>query len=352
MESAIAKHLVCPRTIARSMEDGYTPPYPAWTARTDASVTQVVMAYLGVQFYRQDLHGKACMALEHILRSLKKTCGPGHYDIARFKDAQGFENMVIIAYWKDPGQFDEWRLSPDVDNWWNAEERLTDGIGYFREILKPHIEHFETAFSSSDVLEGVGVVMGQLSDEIQEHAYWGGMRDRIPLAQTDSLAPLGSLETKVEVLPSGKRIQIIGHENIAVIRSGQDWVDTENKERDLYINNMEPILNRGMDFLQAQGLGIGCYTNRYMQNIDEKGKKIEKSFGLSYWRSLSDLEAWAKSHPTHLAIFSTFMNIVQELEFNLKLRSWHEVAVLKTDEQEYQYVNCHPKTGLLNGLNF
>jgi aldoxime dehydratase len=29
------------------------------------------------------------------------------------------------------------------------------------------------------------------------------------------------------------------------------------------------------------------------------------------------------------------------LEFNLKLRLYHEVAVLSQDEQDYEYINCH-----------
>jgi aldoxime dehydratase len=44
------------------------------------------------------------------------------------------------------------------------------------------------------------------------------------------------------------------------------------------------------------------------------------------------------------------MRIVQELQFQLKLRVYHEVSVLKPDEQEYEYVNCHPNTGLLNAV--
>lgn len=350
MESAIDKHLLCPRTIARTMQEDYVPPYPSWTARTETSVTQVVMGYFGVQFKNREVHGKACEALAFILDSFKFQHGPGHIDIAQFRDAQGYQNMVAIAYWLEATVFDEWQSNPLISNWWESEDRESGDIGHFREILKPRMEHFETAFSSPDVLEGVGVVMGGLSDEIQEHGYWGGMRDRIPSAQINPLDAVGSLTKAEEANPSGKRIRMVGHENIAIIRSGQDWVDTEGRERELYLSSMEPILHRGMDFLHTQGREIGCYANRYMQLIDEKGQKIEKSFGLSYWRSLADLEAWAKSHPTHLAIFGTFMNIVQELQFQLKLRLFHEVSVLKSGEQEYEYINCHPLTGLLNGM--
>ena len=50
MESAIPVHLraQCPRH--RRVPDDYTPPYPSYVARHAESVTQVVMAYFGVQF--------------------------------------------------------------------------------------------------------------------------------------------------------------------------------------------------------------------------------------------------------------------------------------------------------------
>lgn len=50
MESAIDKHLKCPRTLSRRVHDDYQPPFPMFVGRADESVKQVVMAYLGVQF--------------------------------------------------------------------------------------------------------------------------------------------------------------------------------------------------------------------------------------------------------------------------------------------------------------
>jgi aldoxime dehydratase len=113
---------------------------------------------------------------------------------------------------------------------------------------------------------------------------------------------------------------------------------------------MEPVFRAGMNFLRDDGDNVGCYSNRYMQHIDQAGRLLEKSFGYSYWRSLGAMEQWSESHPTHVAIFGTFMRIVQELNFQVQLRLYHEVSVLKPDQQEYEYVNCHVGTGLLNGL--
>lgn len=129
---------------------------------------------------------------------------------------------------------------------WASSERLEDGIGYFREILSPRVEHYETMFNTPDRLEGIGMVMGGISGDIQEHGYWGSARDRIPLAQTDALSPSGNLRVLSGTPAHGQRVRIAGHDNVAIV--------------------------------------------------------------------------------------------------------YHEVSVLKSEEQEYEYINCHPNTGLLNAV--
>jgi aldoxime dehydratase len=78
--------------------------------------------------------------------------------------------------------------------------------------------------------------------------------------------------------------------------------------------------------------------------------RSERTFGLAYFKEILDMERWAESHPTHVEIFGRFMKAVQRLEFNLKLRLYHEVTVAAADEQFFEYVNCHPRTGLLKAL--
>lgn len=350
MESAIDAHLRCSRTRHRRVEDDYVPPYPVWSARAPASVKQVVMGFFGVQSRGPEMQGRACAALMKIARDFALPDGPGHHDLTHHVDEQGFDNMIAIAYWSDPAAYARWCATPAIDAWWRSDERLREGLGYFREIASPRVEHFETMFNTPDRFEGVGVVMGGVSGELQEHGYWGSMRDRIPLSQTDAMAPSGARAVIAGAPAPGQRVRIAGHENIAMIRSGQEWTDTTGQERRLYLEDMEPVLREGMDFLRDQGLPIGCYSNRYMSHLDARGAPRQKSFGLSYWRSLADMERWAESHPTHVAIFGSFMRYVQALNFQLQLRVYHEVSVLKADEQSYEYVNCHAGSGLMNGL--
>ena len=56
------------------------------------------------------------------------------------------------------------------------------------------------------------------------------------------------------------------------------------------------------------------------------------------------LERWAESHPTHLRIFVTFMRVAAQVT---KLQLYHEVSVFDRDSQGYEYINCHPSTGLM-----
>lgn len=350
MESAIPPHLQCPRTTRRRVGDDYAPPVPAWTARAQRPGETVVMALLGVQASGDDAERAACAGIRQIIASLEAHDGPVHHDLAHYVDACGYVNMIAIAYWPDRAAYERWATQPGIATWWCAPERLTDTVGWFREVMLPSEERYETLFSAPARLEGGGVAKGDMSGEISEHGYWGSMRDRLPLSQTDALQSDGTLSIVEGRAGPGQRVHVQGHANLAMIRSGQDWTETTDGERRLYSESIEPVLRAGMDFLRDEGVSIGCYANRYMRHVDQTGEPVEKSFGLSYWHALADLERWAESHPTHVAIFGTFMQVAQELNFRLQLRLYHEVAVLASDQQQYEYINCHARTGILNGI--
>src|SRR5207237_6969195 len=86
------------------------------------------------------------------------------------------------------------------------------------------------------------------------------------------------------------------------------------------IHPLEPVLREGMYFLRDQGLSIGCYANRYMRLRGADGALTEKSYGQSWWQSLSALERWAESHPTHVRIFGAAMKYLSSLGPAARLR--------------------------------
>lgn len=340
MESAIPLHLRTARSRHRRIPDDYAPPYPGYVARHQPSVKRVVMAYFGVQF-KGETPAAATAALHRIVAAFGAADAPGHWERASCEDEAGFTNIISIAYWDAPARFDAWFAIHGRD--WTADSRATEAVGYFIEVLRPGVERYETLFSSNDRAEGIAVLADGWSDLVQEHAYWGGARDRIPLSQTDEMAPAGM----PHVVADGARLRVRPHGNLCLIRSGQDWTDTEADERLMYQRDVEPVLREGMEFLRDDGRSIGCFANRYMRVIDADGTRLDKSFGMSWWKSLAALERWSESHPTHVAIFGAAMKYLMALGPAAKLKLYHEVTVAAVDEQFFEYLNCHDRTGML-----
>jgi aldoxime dehydratase len=302
------------------------------------------MAYFGLQYRGTSIPDSAEGTLRVMATALGRENGPGHWDRARYVDEEGFTNIISIGYWDALDSFDKWYAQHGAT--WASGALTSSGFGTFTEIVRPAIERFETLFSS-DVREGVACLAEGLSGVVQEHAYWGGARDRIPMSQTHDMEPVG----EPRVVTQGLHQRVFPHENICLIRSGQDWTATELEERRMYVEDVEPVLHTGMNFLRDDGLGVGCFANRYMTLVDHTGRTSERTFGMSWWKSLAALECWAESHPTHIAIFGAAMKYLGTMGPAAKLKLYHEVTVAAADEQHFEYYNCHCRTGMLRAAS-
>lgn len=344
MESAIDQHLKCPRSLSRRVSDDYQPPFPMWVARAAEDLQQVVMGYFGVQYRDAADRPEALAVLGQIVAQFGLADGPAEHDLTDHEDAQGHHNLIAVGYWRHAETHHRWLALPQVADWWASDDRLAGRVGVFREIVAPRADQFETLYAFQDRFPGVGAIMDGVSGEIEEHGYWGSMRDRFAISQTDWMKASGELQVLSGNPAAGGRVIIRGHDNVALIRSGQDWAEADGEERSLYLDEIEPVLRQGMDFLRDNGPAVGCYSNRYVRYIDLNGNFLNKSYNIGHWRSLDLLERWAESHPTHLRIFVTFFRVVTGLS---KLRLYHEVSVFDGKDQFYEYVNCHPETGMM-----
>ena len=90
--------------------------------------------------------------------------------------------MSIICYWTSQESFDNWLASPWVAEWWDDDARLNGAVGYWREVIFAPMERLETLFSSEDVA-GMATLASRVTGPVQEHAYWGAMRDRMPASE-------------------------------------------------------------------------------------------------------------------------------------------------------------------------
>ncbi|KAL7903369.1 heme-dehydratase domain-containing protein [Trichoderma sp. SZMC 28014] len=102
-------------------------------------------------------------------------------------------------------------------------------------------------------------------------------------------------------------------------------------------------------------------TNGHSSNGDSHISDADK-FGLAvtkdrprfetcssgFLRSLKDIEAWAAKHKTHHKIFhGAHAHSTKFGKTTFKFRTWHEMSTLKPGEVTFEYINCHPRTGLI-----
>lgn len=329
---------VCPMR----MPEGWNAPYPAWSARHAAGTTEVVMAYFGAQA----ADDRAWLGTLH--RMFAGPGGPARVELGRSTDRAGVPTLLTAAYWTSAAGYDRWRTVSGFEDWWADPRRLLGTHGLFREVLTVPLDRLETLFSTQ-VPAGIAATAPSLDGPVNEHAYWGGARDRLPISAVNPLAsPHG------EVLPRlgpqstrGRRLRVRVPENLAVIHSAQDWSHCVDAELRRYVEEVHPTLVEGMDFLRDHPLEVGCCDMRMVDELDTRGLAVPRSYGFGYFLSLAHLERWAESHPTHLRIFGTFLKMVEAFEGRLDLRLWHEVSVLPGAGQVFEYLNCHEQTGLL-----
>ncbi len=330
---------------AKNMPPNWETPVDAWQAAFDEGLKEVVFSYFGCQFRDRTLPETFERTF---LSAVKANDAPSFVTRAWHRDASGYENEVFIAYWPSRTAFDDWWDNADFGQWYDDDARLSEAFGLWREIYVVPVTRFETLHSSKNPT-GVSKLAKPLGEPVREHNYWGGMRDRIPASDEDAFDPSNPdvHSSKSRPASRGARVRVTPADNICLIRSGQNWSDCETEEIESYSDEVLPHLIAGMAFLRDNPKKTGCLSCRLMDEVALDGGHASQSFGLAAFTSMAHLETWAKTHPTHLKIFNSFLAMVQRRETPPKLKLWHEVLVARGKDSICDYVNCHPRTGFL-----
>jgi aldoxime dehydratase len=186
----------------------------------------------------------------------------------------------------------------------------------------------------------------QFVGPVAEHGYWGGARDRIPRSGQSELSAEATLASRPRDT-LGRCVVIEPPEQLCLIRSAQDSTDCSGREAELLDSSVFPVLVEGMRYLSEHPVETGCYSCRLMEELSPGVAARPRTFAVAQFVSLGHLERWAASHPTHLRIFDRFLAMAAELGPAMRLRLWHEVFVLPRGAGRFEYLNCHPGTGLL-----
>ena len=325
-----------------NMPAGWQPAAPAWQSVWRDTSDPLVAAYFGIQ-------ANEPMLLDNwASQAFCSAHAPASVERGMYTDQQGVANFLYIAYWRY-SEYQRWWAIDGNGGWWADNRRLTENAGYWREIIVMPFDRFET-LHSTEIPHGIGVTADDVEGPIAEHGYAGGMRDRIQLSATDPLknnAPINA-PLQATATSAGKRVVVTPPQNMCVIRSGQNWSFCDADEKAWYLQKLHPVLQEGMRFLRDNPLETNCYSLRFVDKKDDMWGTVEQSFGLGYATDVYAFENWAKSHPTHIAIFGGFMDMVETFGEGMKLRLWHEVTALPRQGCEFEYIACHQQTGLLN----
>lgn len=323
------------------MPQGWEPPVPAWSSVFPTGQEGVSMAVIGFQ-HPADMDVSADFSDLHAVLEGADICDMGVSDAG-----DGLRETMCIAYWRSNEAARTCLASPLFTRYWERLVAQASDYGVFKECMNIPFKRSETLFSGPVHDHGYSQMRKDIVGPINEHMYWGGMRDRIAFSAND---PLESVSPVRVVEKTDRRVVVEAHENLCVIRSGQDWSHCEGEQLAEYLEQIEPVLRAGMNFLRDEGNSVNCYATRYIKDLSLKGEDIRRSCGLAYFRTMKDLEEWAEHHPTHLEIFNTFLSIAPKYGPDLQLRLWHEVSVLPAGNQLAEYVNCRDGTGLLSAL--
>lgn len=327
---------------------GFTPTVQRYRATPPAQATRVGVVVAGLQS-RVDDDAAGLRFLADARAAFDAPDGPVHADFATFTDRRGHRGWLSMAYWWEADARERWTESGPGAAWWRAAgaAALSQGHGAFRESFACAVDRLET-IAFREYVRGLSACPHAALQAMGESGYWGAARDRIRASAHDRMDAAGPpLAPDPRRHGRAKRVAIVPPANLCVIRSGVSWEACGEEQLSSYRRNIEPKLDAGMEHLRAHPADTGCASLRQLDVIGLDGQPAKEAYSLGYFRSLGDLEHWARHHPTHLAIFTRAMAEREKYGDRLELRTYHEVYVLEAGAGRFDYVNCHPWTGLL-----
>ncbi|KAF4153587.1 hypothetical protein CNMCM6936_009296 [Aspergillus lentulus] len=333
----------------------------------------VFTAYIGVQRRGAQtdeglLAESVNAAAESIQRWMVEDASSAPASTEQFQVVDGDDvphSAVCVCYWNEASKYeDSIRRLSLVDIHQQLSPPHRESVGLWCERFTSHLSRVETNYSGLDYLPGLARLPGVSTIEHTLTAYWGAARDRIPASATDQFAENEEPE-KTHVAPgttSQREIQsyhVVGTnpDNLVHIRSGQFWANCPEDEAKAYEETLEPTLRAGLLYLWDNPRKSGAMGLRYLYNRPPTARALEKtcetkeSCVAGFFRNLADLELWAKSHPSHLAIYTGAIKHAKKFGDQRKFRTWHEVSVLKHGEAHFEYVNCMGRTGVMQGMS-
>lgn len=344
----------------------YRPPVPRWQLQLPAGTDRVFTIYIGVQCHASDASTLAAAsdARASIAQLLRSTsASPSAHETFTFLSGSDEPGSPIWACYFTSAH--AYAASVKALSLAALHASLPAPsrplVGLWLERFSTAVSRLETNYSGLDYLPGLARVPGAEAVEHAYSAYWGAARDRIPDSAHDAFSAAPSDDGDAVASPPldeevpaglGQRLTGANYENMVHIRSGQFWEACGDEEAAAYEGELEPALMEGLRYLWGNPHETGTLGLRFMRNDGGKGEAAvagerRETCAAGFFRSLGDLEAWAERHPSHKAIYLGAIRHAKTFGAGRRMRTWHEVSVLKAGEARFEYVNCTPGTGVI-----
>jgi aldoxime dehydratase len=339
-------HVQYPRLLPERRRPGHRPAAPRFTLRWADPVATIVSQYHGMQRLDRDQSWQAAF-FDRVVASFAEDDGPAAHEIMRFEDDAGHVNAVVVSYWTDATRHARWSAQSSLSLWLDDDARLADEAGYWRETIAVPYDRHETIYSAPHYRIGLGRLPGTGIEHMTTNGYFGAARDRLPISAIDALESRDVDVPQAGMISSrGRRLFAQAPLNMTAIRSGQFWEAAGSEQLEDYTDNLEPKLARGMQHLAEHPRDNGTLSLRIMTNLAADGSTRRETSVLGYFFALDRLEAWAKSHETHLDIYRHAIAMNRLHGEKREVVTWHEVFIMPGGTG-FEYINCHGSTGLL-----
>jgi len=335
------------RVVPARKPEGHAPAAPRYSLRWEQPHLTLVGVYFGMQL--KGLGREREQAFHARIRGfLAHAAGTSVHEIMRCQDEASYDNTIVVAYWVDPTAYVRWLTESGYREWFEVQAAVPDGAGYwFEPVIAPYDRH-ETIYSAPGYRVGFGRTEGTHIVPITTNGFFGAARDRLPLSAVDVLE---SPQRGVMPAPSARQsaaghwIAAVPH-NATILRSGQFWEGAGKEQLADYLEQLQPKLMRGMQHLVGQRAETGCLSLRIMTNLNEDGSPRAETSVYATFLSMEQLERWAASHETHLDIYRHAIAMNRQYKEKREVVTWHELFVVQLGNV-FEYVNCHPATGIL-----
>ncbi|KAF1932408.1 uncharacterized protein M421DRAFT_54138 [Didymella exigua CBS 183.55] len=332
-------------------------PVPRYTLSLPTRVKHIYTTYVGVQQHSNDTASteaktEVCRDIESWFRFNNRPTTLESFALIDGREASG--TTIWVGYWTDATRhakaLETLRLQSIFAR--QPKERRSS-LGLWHESFATDVARLETNYSGLDYLPGLGQIPNSSAAEHDLATYWGAARDRIPDSAQDLFPRPAAKPNRPAEKPRGVGQHLTGtsHHNLVHIRSGQWWKNCDRPETEAYVQKLEPTLRKGLRYLNDNAKDTGAMGLRYLRNTDvneplsDYGR--EETCGAGFFANLEDLESWAKTHSSHLAIWRGAMAHYKAFPNNRKFRTWHEVSVISEGDARFEYVNCTPGTGVM-----